>query len=228
MLRLRERIRELAVRAGLAGVPEPVVFAGLAIFAVVCLFAAVRAWQAQSAYGEAPETGLPVAHRASETSPALRSPEATSLVVDVAGAVRRPGIVRLRSGSRVADAIAAAGGARPDAQVDGVNLARKVVDGEQILVAGPGVAVSVAEPGASGSPVGSGAAASTPGGKVDLNMADEAALDALPGVGPSTAKRIVDDRTANGAFKRVEDLMRVAGIGPKKFDALKDLVTVGP
>jgi competence protein ComEA len=227
-------VRELAVRAGLAGVPEPVLHAGLLICAALCVFAAWRTFATQDA--SAGEGGSAVATTAVASRSATAAPPTGSspavIVVDVAGAVRGPGVVRLPSGSRVADAIRAAGGALPGADTSGLNLARKLSDGEQVAVplrggrptAGTGPALStgssVAGPTGSGSP--------SAGAKVDLNAADESALDALPGVGPSTAKRIVDDRTANGPFKRVEDLMRVTGIGPKKFDSLKDLVSVGP
>jgi len=234
--RVRERIRELAVRAGLAGVPEPVVIAGLMLCAVVCAFAGFRAWQAQTtAAASGSATGAAVTRVPSAARPPSASVEATVVVVDVSGAVRRPGVVHLPGGSRVTDAISAAGGLKPDARASGINLARKLVDGEQILVPGPGDgpatptgpgagAAGVGQPSASTPPPAPGGA---PAGKVDLNTADAGALDALPGVGPSTAKNILDDRAANGPFNKVEDLMRVTGIGPKKFEALKDLVTAG-
>ncbi len=136
---------------------------------------------------------------------------AAALVVDVAGAVRRPGIVRLPDGARVVDAIQAAGGLLPGATTAGINLARRLADGEQILVgAGP--------PGSSGP---SGAVA----GKLDLNLATVAQLDALPGLGPVLAERIVQWRTAHGRFASVDQLREVPGIGARTFDSLKDLVT---
>ncbi|MBE0475549.1 MAG: ComEA family DNA-binding protein [Coriobacteriia bacterium] len=152
--------------------------------------------------------------------------EPAELVVHVVGAVAHPGVYRLPAGSRVADAVEAAGGALGNAAPDAVNFARLLSDGEQLALPtreewGSGKAQSV--PGGGSGAAGAPAAAA---GVVDLNTADEAALDTLPGVGPATARRIVEDRAANGPFARPEDLMRVSGIGEKKYEALKDLVTV--
>jgi competence protein ComEA len=123
--------------------------------------------------------------------------------------------VRLPAGSRVLDAVGAAGGAKPSADLNHLNLARVVVDGEQILVPRPGEVMPVA--GASGAP---GAGAGSAGGPsagalVDLNTADAAALDALPGVGPVLSQRILDWRTQHGRFSSVDELGEVSGIGDK-------------
>ena len=125
------------------------------------------------------------------------------------------------------DAVDAAGGFADGAARDALNLARVLADGEQIVV--PSQEEAVLEPGAAvdGGDAGSRAAASPTGGKIDLNRATAAELDALPGVGPSTAEKIVADREANGPFRTVEDLKRVSGIGDKKFADLADLVCVG-
>ena len=147
---------------------------------------------------------------------ALASPTAAAgVVVDVVGAVAAPGVVRLAQGSRVVDAIAAAGGTTADAQVSALNLARVVVDGEQIAVPRPGE-----QPAAAGSsaPVGGN-------DLVDLNTADAAALDALPGIGPVLAERIVSHRE-DGPFTTVDELADVAGIGPTLLERLRDLVRV--
>lgn len=138
------------------------------------------------------------------------------LLVHVAGAVRRPGVYRFVSGARVADAVDQAGGPSRRADLDRVNLAAPLVDGQQVMVPREG------EPfdgpvGADGAP--------TPSGPVDLNTADAAALDALPGVGPATAAAIIAHRDENGPYATVEDLLDVPGIGPAKLDALRDLVT---
>ena len=126
-----------------------------------------------------------------------------------------PGVVRLAQGSRVVDAIAAAGGATADAQVSALNLARVLVDGEQIAVPRPGE-----------QPAPAGAAASAGGDDlVDLNTADAAALDALPGIGPVLADRIVAHRE-DGPFTTVDELADVAGIGPTLLERLRDLVRV--
>jgi competence protein ComEA len=135
------------------------------------------------------------------------------VVVDVAGKVRHPGIVRLPWGSRVDDAVRAAGGPLPGATYDGLNRARKLADGEQVLV---GVGPAAGSPGS-----GSVAADDT---KVDLNAADVAALDALPGIGPVLAQKIVDWRTEHGRFASVDQLREVSGIGESKFAALKNKV----
>jgi competence protein ComEA len=131
--------------------------------------------------------------------------------VDVAGAVRRPGVYRLATGTRVHEAITAAGGTTRDADASSLNRAAAVVDGEQILV-----------PARTAAPAPSGSA---PGAKVSINTADVAALDQLPGIGPVTAQRIVDDRTRNGPFASVDDLDRVSGIGRATLEQLAGVAT---
>jgi len=138
------------------------------------------------------------------------------LVVHVLGAVATPGVYQLRAGARVLDAIAAAGGFAEDAARDGVNLATEVSDGAQVVVP-----VAGAAPLPRAGPPGVG-----PDGKVDLNTADEAALETLPRVGPAMAQRIIAYRAAHGGFKSVQDLLGITGIGDKTFAALEPLVTV--
>jgi competence protein ComEA len=140
-----------------------------------------------------------------------RSPQRALLVVDVAGAVRRPGLHRLAQGARVADAVAAAGGATAKADVALVNLAAPLADGEQVLV-----------PARGGDAAGSAGASST--APVDLNTATVEQLDALPGIGPATAAKIVSFRQAHGPFRSVNELDAVPGIGPARIDQLKGLV----
>ena len=143
----------------------------------------------------------------------------------VAGAVRHPGLYHLDEGSRIGDAVDAAGGTLPDAVVEAINLARPLTDGEQVLVPDEDAVDAATAPVApNGQQI--GAAGASAGGPVDLNGADAALLDTLPGVGPSTAEKIVTDRESNGPFKTVEDLGRVSGIGPKKLEQLRDLVIV--
>jgi competence protein ComEA len=138
------------------------------------------------------------------------------LVIDVAGAVRRPGLYRLREGSRIDDAIAAAGGPTAKAQLDAVNLAAPIADGEQVVVPGRGVA---------GAPAASPpAAGSSPSAPLDLNTATAEQLDSLPGIGPVTAQKILDYRQAHGAFHSVAELEGVPGIGPGRLSQLKGLV----
>ena len=149
------------------------------------------------------------------------------LRVHVVGQVERAGVVRLPAGSRVEDALDAAGGPGPKADLTAVNLARALVDGEQIYVPRPGESPPQAAPAASGAPAGPGGATSAGGSaSVNVNTADAAGLDALPGVGPVLAKRIVDWRTTNGRFTSVEQLGEVSGIGEKLLAQLTPLVTL--
>jgi competence protein ComEA len=145
-----------------------------------------------------------------------------SVFVHVLGAVRNPGLFELGNGARVIDAVSAAGGFTDDAEQGGVNLARIMADGEQIVVP----RIGEAPPAAVAGPTGSGAAAAPPGAKVSLNSGAAADFETLPRIGPAMAQRIVDWRTANGRFSRIEDLMNVTGIGQKTFDSLKDLITL--
>ncbi len=138
-----------------------------------------------------------------------------SVLVHVVGAVRRPGVVRLPAGSRVADAVEQAGGLRRNGEVGGTNLARQVTDGERIEVGAPGRAPDVDQ---------SGSASDAP--QVDLNTATADQLDALPGVGPVTAAKILAWRAEHGRFTVVDELAEVAGIGPKTLAELRSLVRV--
>lgn len=144
---------------------------------------------------------------------------ASTVVVHVAGAVQTPGVVVIAVGSRVVDALAAAGGPRPDAELDAINLAAVVADGVRIYV--PVVGEVPPAEGPAGAPTGA-----APSGPVDLNRATAAELDALPGIGPATAAAIVAHRQANGPFASVDALADVRGIGPAKLDALRGLVGV--
>lgn len=150
------------------------------------------------------------------------SPQEATVTVDVAGKVRRPGIAVLPEGSRVVDALEAAGGARPGVDLTSLNLARVLVDGEQLLV-GVRTVAPAAAPGASGAPAVPGA---TPGALVDLNTADLALLDTLPDVGPVTAQAIITWREEHGGFTAVEELLEVDGIGQATLASLAPLVTV--
>jgi competence protein ComEA len=139
------------------------------------------------------------------------------VVVDVAGKVRRPGIVRLPLGSRVVDALEAAGGARRGADLTGLNLARVLTDGEQVLVGLPGATgPTVAAPGAT----------ATGGALVNLNTATQAELETLPGVGPVTATSILEWRAEHGAFSSVDELLEVSGIGDATLAEIAPHVTL--
>lgn len=166
--------------------------------------------------GSAHEPG-PASRAAGAESPAPT--EEPLLVVHVAGQVRTPGIVRLTPGARVVDALESAGGPSAEADLTAVNLARPVVDGEQVYVPLPGEAPP---PAASG-----GGGGETPA-VVDLNTADAETLDTLPGVGPVLAERILDWRSEHGRFTSVEELAEVSGIGEAMLGRLRDKVSVGP
>ncbi|HET6497955.1 MAG TPA: helix-hairpin-helix domain-containing protein [Coriobacteriia bacterium] len=227
--RPRRSLAELASLAGLAGVPRAAL-AGLLVLTVAAV--ALTAWKLASQ-----ETGGEFAFSAGAAS--SRAPgaqadgmreggsHAATLWVHVAGAVSKPGLFELPAGARVGDALTAAGGLRPDAIADSVNLARPLRDGEQVYV--PSESEAGAEGGAASTPGGSAVqqgAGASPGQGIDINRASVAELEALPGVGPATAERIVADREANGPFISPEDLMRVPGIGEKKFEAMAEMVVV--
>jgi competence protein ComEA len=143
----------------------------------------------------------------------------TELVVDVVGAVRRPGLYRLAQGARIADAVARAGGATAKASLSLINLAAPLADGEQIVVPGRGVVAAGAPTGA-----GPGEPGAATNGPVHLNTATLEQLDSLPGIGPVTAQKILDYRQKHGSFSSVDELDAVPGIGPARMDQLKDLV----
>jgi len=150
---------------------------------------------------------------------------AGAVYAHVLGEVAKPGLYVLDDGARVAEALAAAGGTLPTADLAAVNLARPVADGEQILV--PAIGAGGAAPGsAAGGSGAAGGAGAASGGLVDLNTADAAALEQLPRIGPALAQRIIDWRTANGRFTSVDDLLGVSGIGDKMLAGIRDLVRV--
>jgi len=163
----------------------------------------------QASVGLAPPAAAP-------TETAAAAPGA--LVVDVVGAVRRPGLYRLTQGARIADAVTRAGGATAKADLALINLAAPLADGEQVIVPRRGAA-------ALGAPAGAGSAAGAPSsGPVHLSTATLEQLDSLPGIGPVTAQKILDYRQKHGAFTSVDGLDAVPGIGPARLDQLKDLV----
>ena len=217
--RLPESIRGARLDPGVRGA---LALAGLALMAAIV--AMVMAWSG----GATPSARQPVA-ALKVAVPALSasaspipsvSAQSTGVVVDVGGKVRHPGLVKLAAGARVADAVAAAGGVLPGTSTAGMSLARKLVDGEQLLVGQPSVAVVP-----QGAPV-SGSSEVAAGALVDLNTATEADLDALPGIGPVLAQRILDWRTQHGTFTSVDQLHEVSGVGEAKFANLSPLVRV--
>jgi competence protein ComEA len=197
-----------------------------ALAAVIALTIAVAGWWAWSGRPRqlvlAPSvlaTGAPVSS-ASGPPASLPSPAATaraSVVVHVVGQVRHPGIVTLLSGSRIGDAVEAAGGVTKKGADDSVNLARVLVDGEQVIV-GFGAQAVAGALGIASAPAG--------GGLLNLNTADGAGFEQLPGVGPVLAERIVQWRTANGPFRSIDELSEVSGIGDAIMGQIRSLVTV--
>ena len=192
----------------------------LAAIALLALIAAVLAWRHLSSGAPASGAALQVAPlrpRAPVAAAGAAGGSVAQIVVDVVGAVRRPGLYRLRRGARVADAVERAGGLTRHAQREAVNLAAPLADGEQVVVAARG------SPGAAA--VGGGAAAA--GGQaapISLSTATAEQLDTLPGVGPVTAQKIVAYRAEHGPFTSVAQLDAIPGIGPARLDELRGLV----
>ncbi|MFI7384809.1 ComEA family DNA-binding protein [Streptomyces sp. NPDC049813] len=203
------------------------------VLGVAALFAVQHFWTGRTQPVRAPETVRAAAPESVESPPVAAAPAGpgpaasggAGVVVDVGGKVRRPGVQRLPAGARVADALRAAGGVRPGTDTAGLNRARLLVDGEQVLVgaqatapagpAGPAGPAALA-PGAS--------AGAGPAAPVGLSTATVDQLDTLPGVGPVLAQHIIDYRTEHGGFRSVDELREVNGIGDRRFEDLRNLV----
>jgi competence protein ComEA len=193
--------------------------AAYAVAAVVVVVLGMRFMQGQAGGGSSPAAASAGASRV-PTSVKIERPASTAALVHVAGAVRHPGVYRLHDGDRVKDAVERAGGARAGADVNAINLAAKVADGQQVVVPRRGAAAPAAgDEGAGDGPA--GAAAQPP---VSLNSATAAQLDTLDGVGPATAQKILDWRREHGGFRSIDDLGEVPGIGPKRLAALREKV----
>jgi competence protein ComEA len=210
-----ERLREWVVWFG----PGRLVATALAVIAVVV----GGTWLLQGSAAR-PENSLPFApHPTSPTVTSVIAPSTTTpsvIVVYVAGAVGSPGVYTLPANARVTDAVIAAGGSGPGADLDVVNLAAIVHDGERVYVPKVGEAIPVVISAAATD------SSSAPAGPVNVNSATTEQLDVLPGVGPATAAAIVAHRQQHGPFQSVDQLGDVRGIGPAKLDALRGLVTV--
>lgn len=155
-----------------------------------------------------------------------KSSSAAEVYVDVDGAVVRPGVYRLKDGARVSQAIDAAGGLMAEADVTGLNRASKITDGQKIYVPTVGEQQAVAADGGADGGAVLASGTNDVAGLVNINTASAAELQTLSGIGPSMAQSIIDERTKNGAFASVDDLMRVSGIGEKKLAKIKDCICV--
>lgn len=217
----RGRLRGLLLGTGRQRLP-------LVLLALTALGVGVFTWvQLRPQPQPAPADGGPIT-AAQVQATATPQPQAGSgsgtgagVTVHVTGRVRQPGVQELPAGSRVADAVAAAGGTTAGADLERVNLARKLLDGEQVQVPAKGQPLVAPPP----APAGAAGAAPTQGQPLDLNTATAEQLEALPGVGEVTAQRIIDHR-ANRPFRSVEDLLDVEGIGERRLESLRGLVTV--
>lgn len=230
---MRERLARLGAELG-RGTPEPEPEAddepgperpvridpgrpGTALLCVVAVVSAALSagitWLGRPSLEAVPARSLVAVSTPSTPGSAAATTSPGEIVVAVVGQVAEPGLVTLPTGSRVADAVAAAGGALPEADLASVNLARVLTDGEQVAVGVPGA-------------VDPGGVPSAGGGVVNLNTASADQLETLPGVGPVLAERIVQWRTDNGGFTAVDQLQDVDGIGPSTYEELRDEVTV--
>lgn len=214
--------------AALRGLPwlRPVLAAGGAVLAVGLLALAGLVFLRSSS--PPPTLTLPQAEPGSAPA-APGVPPATlppvTVTVHVAGQVANPGVYAVPAGGRVADAVVAAGGTAAEADVEQLNLAARVSDGERIYVPKKGEPAPAPAPSGPPAPAGAGKAALA-GGPVDLNTATAEQLDALPGVGPATSRAILAYRSSHGRFRSVTELLEVPGIGPAKLEALRPLVRV--
>jgi competence protein ComEA len=244
----RDRLDDLA-----ADPPSP---GRVALALVVVAVVALVGWRVLAPPPAPPELELPLAEPAAQGVAAADAPVGTSdgqpnavptgaqggggseggpgstavsteVVVHVVGAVAAPGVQRLPTGSRVIDAVEAAGGAAADADLSRVNLAAVLADGQQVVVLRPGEAPpAAAGAGPSGPGAADGAGGDSDGALVDINRASAAELEELPGVGPATAEAIIAHRDQNGPFASVDDLLDVRGIGEAKLEQLRDRATV--
>ena len=196
--------------------PQLVAYA-LAALVVVALGVRFMQGQARSAVAGAP------AAAASGPAPAavrIEPRHAAVALVHVAGAVRSPGVYRLREGERIQDAVRRAGGPRTGADLNAINLAAKVADGQQVVVPRRGAAALSG----AGAGAGAGEPGSAPQAPVSLNSATAEQLDTLDGVGPATASKILEYRRQHGGFRSIDDLGEIPGIGPKRLAALRGKV----
>jgi competence protein ComEA len=191
-----------------------------ALAALVVAVLGVRYMQGQARGSDASAASTPAPAPGSGSAAVRLEPRpATVALVHVAGAVRTPGVYRLRDGERVQDAVRRAGGPRAGADLNAINLAAKVADGQQVVVPRRGAAGAAAVSGA-----GAGEPGGPPQAPVSLNTATAEQLDTLDGVGPATASKILEYRRQHGGFRSIDDLGEIPGIGPKRLAALRGKV----
>jgi competence protein ComEA len=203
--------------------------AGVALLAVAAVIAGVVWYRVGVGGGDAPPVRTSpttaTTTRVASTGTPTTGAAGGRVVVHVAGAVTKPGVVELDGGARVIDAIEAAGGGVPDADLDRLNLAAKLVDGQRVLVQRVGEPAAPSTPGSTGTGDPS-ADPSAGGGVLDLNTATALQLEELPGIGPALAAAILEERDRRGGFRSVNELRDVRGIGEQRFADLRDRVTV--
>ena len=212
------KITSLLRNAGVADIPRPVLIGTIAIGLVLILWGAWHFLPKPSTDFVA--TAQAETQESSASSTAASASAATTIIVDVEGAVNAPGLYSLPVDARIGDAVTAAGGLATDAVAESINLAQKLSDGEQVIVASN---TADAESGGATAATQSGKSAN---GKININTASAEQLQELSGVGPSLSERIVQYREQNGHFKKIEDIQNVSGIGETRFNNLKDLICV--
>jgi competence protein ComEA len=228
--RFVDRLRELRgdPRVGIAALLVVALAAGFIWYRLGAGDGGESSTTSRSTTTSAPTSGSTAAGSSATTgSSSGATKKGERATVHVAGAVAKPGVYDLDAGARVIDAIEAAGGGAPDADLNRLNLAAKVADGQRVLVQRVGEAAPAgsSSPGASGGGNG-GSGSADPSGLVSLNSATQAELEALPGIGPTLAEAIITERERRGGFRSVNELRDVRGIGEKRFADLKDKVTI--
>lgn len=223
-----EEVDSLKQKAGIANPKLPIIAFLGAIVILIVFVVLGTVWTSITMPQEDSSTGnnsdeIVVSQSENSDSEGTNEANASTLFVHIAGSVKNPGLYELPQGSRVSDAVSAAGGMSEDANTSSVNLARQLTDGEQIIVASNEDILAATETEtSSGSP--SGEVSSQ--GKVNINTASAEELMTLDGVGEATADKIIAYRQENGPFARIEEIKEVSGIGEKKFEAMKDAITV--
>ena len=225
----RERLENMFKRIGLGKLGTPAIICAAALLIAVLIVVGIRFADGSSASFQVTTGDGDVTASDTKSAPGDLSEAddtagteiaSSTVIVDICGCVISPGVYELEEGSRVVDAVGMAGGVTDEADTTQVNLARKLVDGEQVYIP------AVGETAPAGAAVPANASAQSPSGLVNINTASTSDLMELPGIGEVTASKIVEDREKNGPFEGVEDIKRVSGIGDAKFEGIRDLICV--